>query len=251
MPNVTTGGRLNAAAIPAILLVGGQGSRLRRILGDIPKALAPVQGRPWLEHQLRHLQRVGFRHVVLAVGVGSVAVRSFVASRPVSGLVVDLSEDGESPLGTGGAIERARTRFGLGLACVINGDTLVWGDWPGFLDRRGDVGDLWLCTVGVGRRQDIDSGNVHVNSRGQVTEWEERGQGAGGWANAGAYVFCEGTPRPIAAGSSFSLEYEWLPYLTSLGGVWTHPMEFYDIGTPGRYAGAGQAIGMADGAAGG
>jgi NDP-sugar pyrophosphorylase family protein len=89
------------------ILAGGKGTRVRSILGDTPKCLAPVAGRPFIEHQFDLLRSNGLRRVVLCLAHGSDRVKAHVSAGAGFGLEVAFSEDGQVPLGTGGALRNA------------------------------------------------------------------------------------------------------------------------------------------------
>ena len=87
---------------PAIVLAGGLGTRLRSVVADRPKVLAPIAGAPFLAHLIRHLRAEGVRDVVLATGHLSEQVEAFVAADAPDGMRVQCVREDE-PLGTGGA----------------------------------------------------------------------------------------------------------------------------------------------------
>src|SRR5262252_1483251 len=89
----------------AIVLCGGAGLRLRSIISNAPKGMADIAGRPFLELLLRQLHRHGSRRVILAVGYGKNAIRSYFGDQAF-GLHLVYSEE-PSPLGTGGALRKA------------------------------------------------------------------------------------------------------------------------------------------------
>ncbi|HVQ17687.1 MAG TPA: nucleotidyltransferase family protein, partial [Actinomycetes bacterium] len=114
----------------AVLLVGGQGTRLRPLTLTTPKPLLPVAGVPFLTHQLAALRRAGIDHVVLATSYRSdVFTETFGDGTPLGLRITYLTED--EPLGTGGAIRHAAS----GLTCgaddpvvILNGDVLSGHD---------------------------------------------------------------------------------------------------------------------------
>ena len=89
----------------AIVLVGGLGTRLRAVVSDVPKPLAPVAGRPFLTWLLDHLAENDVRHVVLAAGYLAERVIDSIG-REWRGMQVDYSVEA-TPLGTGGAVRQA------------------------------------------------------------------------------------------------------------------------------------------------
>jgi hypothetical protein len=92
--------------IPVAILAGGLATRLRPITEKIPKSLVPVAGRPFLAHQLEMLHARGIRRAVLCIGyLGEMIQREF--GDEAFGIQLDYSFDGQTLLGTGGAIKRA------------------------------------------------------------------------------------------------------------------------------------------------
>ena len=90
-----------------VVLAGGLGTRMRELAGDLPKALVPVAGRPFVDHQLSWLAREGVRDVVLCVGYGAARLREAVADGSRWGLVVTYVDEGDDLRGTGGALRLA------------------------------------------------------------------------------------------------------------------------------------------------
>ena len=216
----------------AFVLAGGLGTRLRPRFGDLPKALAPLGGRPFLLRQLEWLEGHGVREAVLCVGHGADELRRELGDGEKLGVVLRYSTE-PSPLGTGGALHLAGS-FVEGPALVLNGDTLVSCD-PWELERRrwerGAVGALALYQTDDARSR----GRVECNPQGRITRFHEKDASHRGmaWVSGGCYAFSPGLWRHFPEGAS-SLERDVLPHLAAEGrleGLET-PGEFFDIGTP-------------------
>ena len=93
--------------VPVVILAGGLATRLYPVTRTIPKALIPVAGRPFIDHQLSLLKEKGVSRVVLCVGNLGSRIEDFVGDGSSWGLDVQFSYDGEVLLGTGGAIKKA------------------------------------------------------------------------------------------------------------------------------------------------
>ena len=108
--------------IPVIILAGGFGTRLRSVVDSVPKPMAPVEGRPFLEYQLEHLELQGVRNVVLAVGYMADVIENHFGDRWRS---IDISYSHEKDaLGTGGSLIKACERLPKKTsAFAMNGDT--------------------------------------------------------------------------------------------------------------------------------
>jgi D-glycero-alpha-D-manno-heptose 1-phosphate guanylyltransferase len=108
--------------IPVIILAGGLGTRLRSIVNDVPKPMAPIHGRPFLEYQLAHLKDQGVRNVTLAVGYMADVIEEHFGAQWHS-IIVNYSRE-ENPLGTGGALIEACKFLPKNTSVfVLNGDT--------------------------------------------------------------------------------------------------------------------------------
>ena len=105
----------------AIILAGGLGTRLRGVIGEIPKCMAPIDGKPFLQYQLEWLSRFDISHVVFSVGYLKEQVIDFVNSREWP-FEVSYAVETE-PLGTGGGIRLALSKCRGNLVYVLNGDT--------------------------------------------------------------------------------------------------------------------------------
>jgi len=104
---MATSSEAASADIVAVVLAGGQGTRLRRVLSDRPKPLAPVAGRPFLEWVLRYLRGQGVKRAVLSTGYLADQIRKFADELDLSGIEVSCVEEKE-PLGTAGGQGRLR-----------------------------------------------------------------------------------------------------------------------------------------------
>lgn len=106
----------------AIILAGGLGTRLRSAVPDLPKCMAPVNGKPFLSYVIHHLQSQGITHFIFSLGYKSEAIIDFLA-KDFHSLLFKISLEDE-PLGTGGAIKKACKIAKENCALIANGDTL-------------------------------------------------------------------------------------------------------------------------------
>ena len=107
----------------AILLAGGMGTRLRSVVQDVPKPMAPVAGRPFLSHLLDYLEHEGVDEVVLSVGYLRQVIIDTIGNRHGSISIRYALED--EPLGTGGGLRKAMERVSGFPVFALNADTLV------------------------------------------------------------------------------------------------------------------------------
>jgi N-acetyl-alpha-D-muramate 1-phosphate uridylyltransferase len=115
-------------SLPVVILAGGLATRLRPITQTIPKALVPVAGRPFIDHQLAQLQSYGFTDVVLCVGYRGEMIEDHLRAHPQAGLKVTCVTDWPKLLGTGGAIRQALPLLGRSFM-VLYGDSYLLCDF--------------------------------------------------------------------------------------------------------------------------
>ena len=165
----------------AIVLAGGLGTRLRGIVDDIPKPMAPVHGRPFLAYVLDQLVDSGFHTTILAAGYRHEAIRSYFGEE-YRGLALAWSVESE-PLGTGGAIRLACDQAQSSDVFVLNGDTYLELDYRAMLKahvRAGAQLSLAVCQV-----PDVARYGALEVSEGIVRGFREKGQSGPGWINGG------------------------------------------------------------------
>jgi NDP-sugar pyrophosphorylase family protein len=123
------------ASVPVAILAGGRATRLHPLTETVPKALVDVAGRPFIDHQLALLRRRGLRRAVLCLGYLGEQVEAHLGDGARSGMELAYSHDGESPLGTGGALRRALPL--LGAHCFV-----MYGDAYLDIDYRAMLADF-------------------------------------------------------------------------------------------------------------
>src|SRR5690606_32937884 len=170
------------------ILAGGFGTRLREVVADLPKPLAPVAGRPFLAWLLDSLASEGLRHVVLATGYMADAIESF-AGRDWNGMTLDYSRE-QQPLGTGGAVRLAAGRMdSAGGVHVINGDTYLRYSPRALEDAASGAG--MEAAIALAHVDDVSRyGAVEVEA-GKVAAFSEKGGNGPGWINAGCYFLSQ------------------------------------------------------------
>ena len=217
----------------AIVLAGGLGTRLRGVVGDLPKPLAPVAGRPFLAWLLDGLAEQGLERVILATGYGAERIK---AALGVTWRGMELAYSRElAPLGTGGAIALA-WRMVHGDTCfVLNGDTALTLDYAKFAASARAV-DTRLA-VALSRVEDASRyGAVQVD-RGLVVSFTEKGNAAAGYVNAGVYWMTAALAGEFPEAANFSFEDDVLAPMVTRKSVaaFTHTSNFIDIGVPHDY----------------
>ena len=170
----------------AIVLAGGFGTRLQPVVNDLPKSMAPVRGRPFLEYLFDYLLAGGIGTVVLSVGYKSEAIQAHFGDEYRSLKVRYAFE--QEPLGTGGGIRKA---FGLvegPEAIVLNGDSLFRISLPDMQAFHRAGGGL--LTIALRYIQDTSRyGSVGIDFLHRVKGFEEKKDNAGpGYINGGIYI---------------------------------------------------------------
>ncbi len=216
----------------AVVLLGGRGTRLRTVVNDLPKPMAPVAGRPFLEYLLGQLREAGIDRVVLAVGWGAGLIQRYFAHRNL-GLTLAYSEERDRLLGTAGALKLAEPMLTGNQFLVLNGDSYLQVDLNALFSSHQQTGAM--VTLALARVPDTSRyGRVTLGADLSVSAFEEKGQAAGpGYINGGVYVFQKAALALIPAGRVCSLECDLFPRMLGHGLFgWPSAGYFVDIGIP-------------------
>ncbi len=220
----------------AVVLVGGEGTRMRPLTETMPKPLLPLMDRRSLDHVLDHLARHGVHEVVLSSPYLEETFHPFIESRQGDPSIVWITE--REALGTGGAIVNALDRVGREPFFALNGDILTDLDLTAmraFHDERAAA-----VTIALHRVEDARAfGLVDTEEDGRVVAFREKPADAiPGQINAGTYLLDPAALAPWTAGATISIEREIFPAVIEAG----HPVygfanEAYwlDLGTPEKY----------------
>jgi mannose-1-phosphate guanylyltransferase len=220
----------------AVVLVGGEGTRLRPITETIPKPLVWLMERPSLDHVLDHLARHGVHEVVLSSSYLESTFHAFIEARHGDPRITWITE--AVPLGTGGAIVSALEYLDDGPFLALNGDILTDLDLAAMVEfhrARGASATIALHHVEDAR----PFGLVPTRPDGRVSEFREKPEEpVAGDINAGTYVLEPGPLREWQAGTSISIEREIFPAIIASGQpVYGFLSDAYwlDLGTPEKY----------------
>ena len=232
----------------AVILLGGQGTRLAAQFPDLPKCLVPVAGRPFLEWQLDWLKRNGIRRVLLAAGYKAEVLEKHLAARKPDELDLFLSRE-SAPLGTGGALKFVEPQLATDPVLVLNGDSLVpnldfstvWKKSFHSVEKPADFfhsveksfpqcGKLFAVPIAAAGRY----GTVEFGADGFVTAFREKAERAAGFVNAGVYLLPRALMTAIPGGRAVSIETEIFPALAARRQLVTLPAPppLLDMGTP-------------------
>lgn len=220
------------ADVDVTILAGGLGTRISGVLGGTPKILAPVAGRPFLDHLLDWLAGYGARRVVLCLGHLAEAVAAHLERRAPGPLIIECSQEPE-PQGTGGALRRARAMLRSEPVLVMNGDTWLDIDLGDFLaavaTARAEIGIACVEVEDAARY-----GRVAVID-GLVTAFVEKiaTHPGPGLVNGGVYAFSQSALDRLASMDGSSLERDFLQRMPfPRMAAYRVSGSFVDIGTP-------------------
>ena len=230
--------------ITAVILAGGFGTRIRHLLVDLPKPMASVNGRPFVEWVVRHLAAQGIRHVILSTGHLAETVARHFAPQPVPGARVHCVPE-TTPLGTAGGFLNAANSAPEKPAAwlVLNGDSLVLAPLEKLFAALDDP-EIEGAILGVPMPDAARFGTISQNAAGDLIGFNEKKSGAGS-INAGVYLFRDSALKKFSAKLPLSFEVDVFPALIS-GGTRLKTVlraaPFIDIGTPDSLPEAGRFI---------
>jgi D-glycero-alpha-D-manno-heptose 1-phosphate guanylyltransferase len=234
MTDIPQGSAAAFPDLPCLVLVGGLGTRLRSVLSDLPKPMAAIAGKPFLEYLVRWLRKSGIRRVILCCGYRSEEIQQYFQGGVTFGLQITYSLE-RDPQGTWGAIRQAG-QFVTGQDfLVLNGDSWLQVDLGRLLDFHVSRGAMaTIAAVEVVDASRFGSLEVDSSSGRIVAFHEKRGPG-NTLVNGGVYVFSREV-FAVAPPAAFSLEKEVFPILLRHG-VFAMPIQgyFVDIGLPEEY----------------
>lgn len=220
----------------ALILAGGFGTRLRTVINDVPKPMAPINDKPFLLYQVNYLQQAGIKKIVFSTGYLSEVIETYFRQLD-SPLRFTFSHEA-SPLGTGGGIRQALTSIEDSAVLVLNGDSffeLPLHDFFQFHHLHADMHTIALRSVADCSRY----GSVKLNSEAEVISFGEKVQTAGeGLINAGVYVLnTERYLRETPADKPFSIEQDYFQKIAGQGHLFGKAFSSYfiDIGLPEDY----------------
>jgi mannose-1-phosphate guanylyltransferase len=226
--------------IDIAVLAGGLGTRLAGAVPGLPKVLAPVAGRPFVEHLVDFLAAQGAKRIVFLLGHRAEMVTAHLEAHRRPGIDFDWSIEPE-PLGTGGALAFAAAKFRSDPVLVVNGDTFVDADLGEFCAGYASPATMLAVEVDDAGRY----GRLDI-AHGKVMRFAEKDPFFKGKAaiNAGIYLLSRDLIGGIAPGKQVSLERDIFERLAP-GTIAAHidgHARFVDIGTPESWQGAASIV---------
>jgi D-glycero-alpha-D-manno-heptose 1-phosphate guanylyltransferase len=219
----------------AILLAGGLGTRLQKVVNDVPKPMAPVSGRPFIEYVLDYLIASGIEKFIFSVGHKHEAFVTHFGNKYRDCEIIYSIED--TPLGTGGGIKKSLEHAKSRDVLVVNADTLFKVDISQFYKlHKKTIADISIALRYV---DDISRyGGVEIDEDQRVIAFAEKNTvKSSGFINGGVYIFKNIIFESMNLPDKFSLEKDCFEkfYLTTKIGGFPSDAYFLDIGIPKDY----------------
>ena len=219
--------------VEAIILAGGQGTRLLSVVSDVPKCMAPVAGKPFLHYLLSNLETAGFQHVILALGYKHEKIEMWLNDYKTSLKITSVAED--TPLGTGGAVKLAMSQATQTSVFVLNGDSYLELDYKALLKFH--IEKKVSATIALKQMYHFDRfGKVEINSNDQIIRFREKQFCDSGFINGGVYVMNRMVLEKFP--DKFSLEKDFFEQEAKTGKLagFQTTGYFIDIGIPDDYS---------------
>lgn len=212
----------------AIILAGGFGTRLQSVVSDVPKPMAPINNKPFLEYMLEELNNDGFNKVVLAVGYKKECIINYFGSK-YKNIKLFYSVE-EEPLGTGGCVKQAMQYIDEDFAFILNGDTMFKIDFK-------EMAKINKIAIACKKMSKFDRyGEVKILD-GIITSFEEKKYVDEGYINGGIYYLPKNIFNNFDLQKKFSMEKDFFEkYIVQLKMcAYLSTDYFIDIGIPEDY----------------
>lgn len=215
----------------AIILAGGLGTRLRPVVSDLPKCMAPVAGNPFLYYVINYLQQQGIDSFIFSTGYLSQAIEDFLEKQyPHLNYQLCIEEE---PLGTGGAIYLACKKATTDHVFALNGDTLFCANLPAI--NTFHIEKNAQCTLALKPMKDFDRyGAVEMDGNNCIQRFQEKKYYKQGLINGGIYLIHRTRFLSREMPQKFSFEKDYLEAFANehnLFGIEQNEY-FIDIGIP-------------------
>lgn len=216
----------------AIILAGGKGTRLSKILPNIPKPLAPINGIPFLDYLIKFLQNQNVEKIILSVGYE----KDQIINRYKNHQAIHFSNE-FSPLGTGGAIKKAIKLATTDNVLALNGDSYIEYSLKDFLNfHKNNNADL---TILLNYKKDISRyGSITIDPKTKrILSFNEKIQKDSGFINSGVYLMKKSIFDSFNSEETFSIEQDFFPNIIKTKNVFGYEINspFIDIGTENSY----------------
>ncbi len=218
----------------AIILAGGFGTRLQTVVADVPKPMAPVNGKPFLQYILDYCIQQGINSVVLSTGYKHDVIFSFFGSQYQS-LQIQYACENE-PLGTGGAIQFALQKCTQEHVVVLNGDTFFNVDLHQLEQQH--IKAQSEFSIAAKKMYNFNRYGIIQTEGARITAFEEKKAVEEGIINAGVYIIQREKFLALQLPQKFSMEKDYMEKFFSSKPFYAFEFSgyFIDIGIPEDYA---------------
>lgn len=219
----------------AIILAGGLGTRLRSVVSDLPKCMAPVAGHPFLHYLLEYLSKENITHVILSLGYKHELVEAWITQQKLPFRISYSIE--EEPLGTGGAVKLALEQATEEEVFILNGDTFFAVNLNEF--RKFHQHKKSEFSIALKPMTQFDRyGNVEMNATEKITAFREKQPCVFGQINGGIYLMNRTSTLLPVQTEKFSLESDVLQKKVGNAAIYGFVCSVYfiDIGIPEDFA---------------
>ncbi|NDV79329.1 nucleotidyltransferase family protein [Dysgonomonas sp. 511] len=228
-----------------IILAGGLGTRLQSVVNDVPKCMAEVAGKPFLEHLFNYVEAQKTDHVILSLGYKAEVVTTWLQTQNRPFHISSVIEN--APLGTGGGIAFAFTKVKTNSAFIINGDTF-FDVSLNLLKEQHDKNNAHI-SLALKAMQDFDRyGSVDVDTDGRIKHFNEKKYCKKGLINGGIYLVEKSIFAELGLPEKFSFEKDILE--AHIGDMpiygFAYDNYFIDIGIPEDFEKANRELKITD-----
>jgi len=224
-----------------IVLAGGFGTRLKNLVSEVPKPMAPINNKPFLEYLLEYLLKFDPGNIILSVGYKHELISSYFGNSYKNKNIIYSVEN--FPLGTGGAIKKAINKCKDSNIIVINGDSLFDINLGIIYNNHiKSNADLTMATKTINNTGRY--GTVITNQENRIVGFSEKTLSSKGNINCGVYVFKRSIFDSINTNNNFSFEHDLLAKYYSKFVFKTAKYDgyFIDIGVPEDYITAQKVV---------
>jgi len=221
--------------IDVFILCGGKGKRLKKVSGNIPKPMIHIGKRPFLTILIDYLRRLGFKRFILGIGYKADSIKNYYKKHKIPGVEIVFSRENQ-PLGTGGAVKKAKRLIKSKVFLVLNGDSFSEFDAKNFIKfYKEKKAQILILLRKVKNNQDY--GSVTASKKLEIISFDEKPSCArNNFINGGIYLFNKSVFSKMPKDAKFSLERDFFPWMIGKG-LYGYKQDgfFIDIGTPQRY----------------
>lgn len=227
----------------AIILCGGKGTRLKEVVNDVPKPLAPIDGIPFLSILMKYLKAQGIERVILATGYMHEKIENLYGNC-YEGMEIVYSIE-HNPLGTGGAIAKALRKIKSENVLVLNGDSVIKFQLNEIKKQFGEIkkqfSEIKFHSLLILKPMErVERYGAVKTFESRVTAFEEKSFKEQCLINTGVYILNKEIFNDKAENEVFSFEKDFLEKEVEKGSLFGMECKgfFIDIGVPEDYAAA-------------